>query len=177
MIIEQKYIDRFLALIDWSGCAAGSTCWEWGGIRSSNGYGGFKFRRKTMSAHKFSYILHYGDIKPGLFVCHKCDNKGCVNPKHLFSGTAQDNAIDACNKGRAMCVNQSGDKHWTHRHPNKIKRGEDNNYAKLTWIKVKMIRLEYVYKSKTHGTDALAKKYKVNRATIWQIVNNKTWII
>jgi HNH endonuclease len=82
-------------------------CWEWRGCKYRNGYGVFggasrlssnKWRNE--SAHRFSFILHFGPIPAGLHVCHKCDNKICVNPSHLWLGTAADNMHDKLRKGR-----------------------------------------------------------------------------
>ena len=55
---------------------------------------------KTVSAHRFSYMIANGEIPVGMFICHKCDVKGCVNPEHLYAGTHEDNTRDIVDRGR-----------------------------------------------------------------------------
>jgi hypothetical protein len=76
-------------------------CWEWGGPLTTAGYGWFKYKAVFYTAHKVSYRLNVGEVPDGLCVCHSCDNRKCVNPKHLWLGTQLDNVRDMIRKGRA----------------------------------------------------------------------------
>ena len=77
-------------------------CWNWKLRRMWDGYGKVVHRGKTHRAHRMSYKIFVGEIPAGMYVLHKCDNTGCINPDHLFTGTASDNAIDMVNKGRQV---------------------------------------------------------------------------
>lgn len=84
-----------------------TSCWLWMGAVNSRGYGQIGVRegaRKTVSrsTHREIAKACLGDIPDGMMVCHTCDVKACVNPSHLYIGTALDNARDAVERGRAV---------------------------------------------------------------------------
>jgi len=89
-------------------------CWEWNGVLDSHGYGtiyaGIGIYPRTWKAHRYAWRVYNGEIPDGIFVCHKCDNPKCINPEHLFLGTALDNTTDMDKKGR--CTRASGNDHY-----------------------------------------------------------------
>ena len=127
-------------------------CWEWTAWRTKGGYG--RFGRDRFLAHRASYYLTFGEIPDGLFVCHTCDNRGCVNPRHLFLGTARDNMEDRDKKDRGSPQ-------------------ERNGRAKITSSQVEEIRS--LYRNGAGSMRALARKFLVCPAQIYRIIRRKEW--
>jgi len=93
-------IDRFLKFVE----TDNNGCWVWVGCKQGKHpwqYGSFGVNGKIEKAHHFSYEFYRGPVPEGMLVCHTCDNPPCVNPDHLFLGTALDNTQDMIQKGRS----------------------------------------------------------------------------
>lgn len=144
-----SYAPTPMELRFWTFVAIGDpdACWFWqGGIRR-DGYGGFSLSRsKTRQAHRAAWFIEHGEIPPGMFVCHRCDVKLCVNPSHLFLGTPRDNMRDMARKGRAHT---------------KLKLEEA----------LAILRLEGAQESRA----ATARIFGVNESTVFRIQTGKRW--
>jgi len=149
-----KKVAQFWSRVDIRGDAE---CWEWVGGLYSNGYGslygGSKLGMKNgLLAHRFSYIINIGEIPEGMVVCHKCDNRKCVNPSHLFLGTQAENMEDMRSKNRRNDC-----------------RGEAHRLAKLTEEDIVFI----LNSGLKVGT--LAEMFAVSKPTILSIRWGDTW--
>lgn len=128
-------------------------CWEWNGAKNEQGYGKLGIDYKVYSAHRVSYELHYKKIPNNVFVCHKCDNPSCCNPKHLFLGTHKQNMFDRNSKNRQL-------------------KGIQMPLAKLSEEDV--IEIKNLLLSGMKQKD-IAQKYNIHSSIISEIKNNKTW--
>jgi HNH endonuclease len=112
---------------------ANNECWDWNGTIATNGYGRVFANNKWIGAHRVVWEFVYGKIPDGLYVLHRCDNRRCCNPNHLFLGTHLDNVRDATLKGRLGGARQWGRDHWNGRKTH-CKRGHPfsnlNTYLK-----------------------------------------------
>ncbi len=141
-----------------------SGCWEWTAHLGAGGYGAIKFREnvdcawRDVGAHRVSWWLTHGKM-PTLYVLHRCDNPKCVNPDHLFLGTAKDNLDDMWAKGRANLSNRP--------------KGENHPYSSITNAQANQIRLEYS-RGGIRQTD-LAEKYGISQPAISRIILGLTY--
>lgn len=127
-------------------------CWLWQGNRFNTGYGCFWLNGKRVTAHRASIILFKSAIDPGKLICHKCGNRCCVNPDHLYVGTHLDNQQDRELQGTANI-------------------GSANPRSKLTEVDVLNIRRLLVF----NCIEVVAPLFGVSPAAIYDIKAGRTW--
>ena len=144
----------------WAKVAKSDGCWEWQGSLARSGYGTIRYQGRNggdEGAHRVSYKLHNGSIPAGMWVLHRCDNRRCVNPDHLYVGTASDNNRDTAMRN-PNCGNHC--------------RGELNHAARLTFKQVRRIKQRI-----TSGEPArrVADDLCIPRGTVYSIKQGRTW--
>ena len=152
----------------WSKVDKTDGCWVWTGAKSkvkvvngvekgSAGYGVLKVNGKYYSAHRRSYEIANGTIPEGMMVLHKCDNRACVNPDHLYLGTQADNMRDMVARERRK---GSG-------------TGERNGRSKISQVQANEIRA--IYAAAKMSQIKIGKLYGVSQFAISAIVRNKRY--
>lgn len=128
-------------------------CWLFLGAKDKDGYGQFWDGdiQKMTRAHQFSAKIHLGEKPKDACVCHSCDTPLCVNPKHLFFGTALDNQNDKVAKNRHA-------------------KGEQQGHSKLTKLQISKIR------SRTNENyRILCDEFKIVPSTVYRIWREQSW--
>lgn len=158
IMVAHKYtpeerLAKFWSRVDKSG--GEDACWNWLAGHNQKGYGVAQWNGKHAKAHRISYLLAHGEFDNRLLVLHACDNPRCVNPKHLFLGTHQDNERDKVAKGRHL--------------------QQLSKISKLSPDQVLEIRRRAALGGKGNKQVDLAREFSVFACTIMNIVHRRTW--
>lgn len=155
--VKSKTIERFWKKIIFD---SADKCWNYKGLKK-NVYGFFHVGSianpspKEIKAHRYIYMKLFGEIPSNVHVLHKCDNRKCVNPNHLFSGSSNDNIQDMVKKGR-----------------NKWVVGSNHGMAKLTESDIPVIRER---NKNGESYSQIGRSFSVSYKTISDICNRKHW--
>lgn len=167
--MDEGLIARFWSKVDKNGPVPEhmphlGPCWIWLGPMGKDGYGRVTIgARQRMAAHRYAWKIGHGDGPGTLCVCHDCDNRICVNPRHLFLGTRADNNLDARVKGR----------HRPGYNTTNPPRGERVNTARLTPEEV--LRIRALHDAGLADWQIERLGFDCSRRTINAIVNRVTW--
>lgn len=149
--LNARIIARFRSGVDQRGF---DKCWEWTGDRDRNGYGDFRIyrngARKHFFTHRVAFVVANGDTD--LIVCHTCNNPACCNPRHLYTGTQDDNMSQCSDDGRIS-----------------DQRGESNSHVKLTEDDVRAIRADGRLQRE------IAEEYSISQNQVSCIQRGKAW--
>lgn len=148
-VIQQKGLSLAERLLKYSKPNAETGCIEWTG-HTSHGYGRIVINRKSVAAHRLVWELRNGSIPDALMICHKCDNRACINPDHMFLGAHADNMADMVAKDRQA-------------------KGVNHGNSKLNESVVKSIRSD----QRSHKD--IAAEFGVSRSLVGQVKSDSVW--
>lgn len=123
------------------------SCWIWTAGGHKSGYGEFRFKGKFYRAHRYSYLIHKGEIPEGKIVCHDCDNPRCVNPNHIYAGSHAENGADNVDR---------------------------DNVGSRKLSKNEVINIKALLSSGLNAHQ-ISKLYNRSYCTIWNIKQGNTW--
>lgn len=133
---------------------SGEDCWPWKSGSPDEGYGAFKMDGRTILAHRRAWEITYGAIPDGALVLHRCDNRRCCRPEHLFLGSYHDNAQDMVGKDRHL---------WGDRNPrSRLSAGD-------------VLEIDRLIGAKVLTLDAIARRFRVSRSTVSAIKQRIVW--
>ncbi len=144
---------RFWSYVDRRGS---DECWPWKAGLFKGGYGQFRLGKHKVKAHRCAYELSAGPIPIGLRALHRCDNRPCCNPAHLYAGTDKDNARDRVERGGQARL-----------------RGESNPQAKLTATEIEEVRALAAAGSVTYRE--IGARYGLHYNSVGRIVRRERW--
>ena len=166
----------------WTKVERGAGCWLWTARIDRGGYGIFSVSRRTLvRAHRYAWELLRGELAPSACLLHRCGDRRCVNPSHLYLGSAHESHEPrAVSEPHAVVERERrqdplrprGDRHWTRREPSRVRRGEQSNLSKLCAADVRRIRALH---AAGISVDELAQRFVVVRETVLNIVRFRTW--
>lgn len=146
-----SFEEKFFSFVKYS-----DDCWEWEGYKDKDGYGGIQQDYVRHKSHRFSYMYFVGDILENNYICHHCDNPGCVNPFHLFQGAPKENTADMFLKGRNFI--QEKNKFCKYGHP--------MNLASIGRNICLTCRKSSLKKYREKNKELIKKRYNKNRDKI-----------
>ena len=180
-------------------------CWIWTAAHDGRGYGVLCFAGRQFKAHRIAWEVAYGPIPTELQVAHRCNNKRCCRPDHLYIATRKQNAEDAVRDGlyRRGDTHGSrlhpeslargkhngahthpekvrrGDEHWTHQHPQaaeKVAAFQQAGTAAVRKLTDDQVReIRALSAAGGISQEALGARFGITQASVWRIVHRMSW--